>query len=250
MLEGFSFDVSHQELERILSDVEVWFETANRDTGLEWLPVQSICSFLCNELGYEDQDEFEDALQGSFEDFLKSFPHIQVKDAEDGQPAMFRVEELPPKDPVRLTFEVKTRSELLDTTFMKSKEARVMVDEEGLGFEICADQRRAIDSIWNHLANAKRELERHSEMMIKQTGSSEGEQLEGILKTAQGLGELLDVDRAFKIVVEDPSGLSEFKPADKVLVEKLEGVEKLEALKIISAPATIKEEDEYEEKGS
>lgn len=241
MLEGFSFDVSHQEVERILNDVEVWFETANRDTGLEWLPVQSICSFLCNELGYEDQDEFEDALQGSFEDFLRSFPHIKVKAGAGAEPAMFRVEELQPKEPVRLTFEVRDCKDLLETTFMKSKDARVIVDEEGLGFEICADQRRAIDSVYNHLANAKRELERHSEMMANESGTS-GQTLEGIVRTTKGLGELLDVDRPFKFVVEDPTGLSEFKPSDRVTVTKLEGV----ALRPKATPAAIKEEGEEE----
>lgn len=220
MLEGFSFDVSHQEVERILSDVEVWYETAQQDIGLEWLPVPSISQFLCHELGYEDQDEFEDALNGSFEDFLRSFPHITVKPEADGQPAMFKVGELEPKDPVRLTLEIQSTKELLDTTFLKSREARVVVDEEGLGFEICADQRRAIDSLYNHLANAKRELERHSEMLSKEAGQGGGA-LTGVLQTAETLGELLDVARPFKVMVEDPSGLSEFKPSDRVVVEKL-----------------------------
>lgn len=225
MLEAFSWNVSHQEVERILSDVEVWYETANRDTGLEWLPVESIGQFVCMELGYEDQDEFEDAIQGSFEDFLKSFPHIIVRPAgaEEGQKvAMFRVEALKPKEPARLTLEIRNSKDLLDTTFLKSMDAVVKVDEEGLGFEISADQRRAIDSLYNHLANAKYELEKHSEALGKETGGAvTAGSLQGILGTAKGLGELLDVERPFKIVVEDPSGLSEFKPADRVLVEKM-----------------------------
>lgn len=37
-------------------------------------------NLLAQELGYEDMAEFEDALGGSFATFLRSFPHIQLRE--------------------------------------------------------------------------------------------------------------------------------------------------------------------------
>jgi len=34
--------------------------------------------YMCEDLGYDDMDEFEDALNGTFVDFLKSLPHCKV----------------------------------------------------------------------------------------------------------------------------------------------------------------------------
>lgn len=50
----------------------------------EWLPVKGIGRAIGEDLGYEDIDEFEDALNGSFEDFLDNFPHVEKKTREDG----------------------------------------------------------------------------------------------------------------------------------------------------------------------
>ena len=38
---------------------------------------------LAEELGYEDVDEFEDALGGSFQDFVAGIPHITVRERDD-----------------------------------------------------------------------------------------------------------------------------------------------------------------------
>merc|ERR1719313_1244497 len=34
-------------------------------------------------MGYEDEDEFEDALGGSFRLFLGKFPHLETKECDD-----------------------------------------------------------------------------------------------------------------------------------------------------------------------
>ncbi|CAK9104931.1 unnamed protein product [Durusdinium trenchii] len=70
MLAGFKVDVSHQEQERILSEVEAWYLCAKEQAGVEWLPLEGIKNFLFMDLGYEDEAEFEDAIHGSFEDSL------------------------------------------------------------------------------------------------------------------------------------------------------------------------------------
>eukprot|EP00967_Tisochrysis_lutea_P067812 scaffold88688_cov18-Tisochrysis_lutea.AAC.1 len=38
-----------------------------------WKPLQPLT------FGYEDMAEFEDALHGTFEDFLQAMPHIETK---------------------------------------------------------------------------------------------------------------------------------------------------------------------------
>merc|ERR1712012_558149 len=79
MLAGFKQNVSHQEIERILAEIEAWYGAASEQAGVEWLPIEGIQNFLCQDLGYEDMDEFEDAIQGSFTDFCAAFPHIEVR---------------------------------------------------------------------------------------------------------------------------------------------------------------------------
>lgn len=48
--------------------------------GCEWLPIEQVGTMMCQELGYEDEPEFEDALKGSWSDFLDKLPHITKKD--------------------------------------------------------------------------------------------------------------------------------------------------------------------------
>jgi len=42
--------------------------------------VDQIENLLIEELGYEDQPEFEDALRGTFSDFLDNLPHVSKKE--------------------------------------------------------------------------------------------------------------------------------------------------------------------------
>lgn len=52
----------------------------NGPNGCEWLPVDQIENMLIEELGYEDQPEFEDALRGTFNGFLDNLPHVSKKE--------------------------------------------------------------------------------------------------------------------------------------------------------------------------
>jgi hypothetical protein len=60
----------------------------NGPNGCEWLPVDQIENLMIEELGYEDQPEFEDALRGTFGDFLDALPHVSKK-TENGRCAGF-----------------------------------------------------------------------------------------------------------------------------------------------------------------
>ncbi|CAK0880572.1 unnamed protein product [Prorocentrum cordatum] len=119
MLAGFQVNVSHQEIERIVSEVEKWYETAQEQAGVEWLPTDGISNFLFNDLGYEDMDEFEDAIQGSFQDFLGAFPHIDVR--EEGEKVFFKVRRPEPGPPRKLRMTITSSKQLIDTTFLKGR---------------------------------------------------------------------------------------------------------------------------------
>eukprot|EP00405_Crypthecodinium_cohnii_P018564 CAMPEP_0206464800 /NCGR_PEP_ID=MMETSP0324_2-20121206/27435_1 /ASSEMBLY_ACC=CAM_ASM_000836 /TAXON_ID=2866 /ORGANISM="Crypthecodinium cohnii, Strain Seligo" /LENGTH=243 /DNA_ID=CAMNT_0053937507 /DNA_START=199 /DNA_END=930 /DNA_ORIENTATION=+ len=210
ILEGFKLNVSHQEIERILGEVEQWWESANEQAGIDFLPVAGIENFLMNDLGYEDMDEFEDALQGSFTDFLGAFPHIEVKEVEGKK--LFKVNHRKPGPPRTLTVRVDNTKMLLDTTFLKAPDAELEIPS--LEFSICAENKRHIDSLYNHLVACRDELETHCASLP----SEDAERTE-ILKVVEALTGLLDVETPFDIVINDPSGLSEFQPSDKVVVE-------------------------------
>lgn len=51
--------------------------------GCEWLPVEQVGNLMCQELGYEDTAELEDALHGPFEHFLDCLPHVTKKKEND-----------------------------------------------------------------------------------------------------------------------------------------------------------------------
>lgn len=78
MLASFQMDVSHQEVGRVLSEVEELYYNGKA----EWLPAAGIAMYLAEDLGYDDQDEFEDALRMSFVQFLEKLPHGEVRERD------------------------------------------------------------------------------------------------------------------------------------------------------------------------
>lgn len=203
MLNAIKADMSHQEIERILSEVEAWWTTTFESTGVEWLPMLGITNFLFMDLGYEDIDEFEDAIHGSFPDFLASFPHIEVKEIDEK--FFLKVHPPQPGPPRMLAITITSSAQLLDTVCMKAEDAEIEIPK--LGFAIGADSKRHIDSFYNHIIAAREDLDRHAAAL----GSNPDEQTK-IQATLQGLQELLDVSEPVDIIVRDPSSRSEIKP--------------------------------------
>mmetsp|Transcript_70439 Transcript_70439/g.229020 ORF Transcript_70439/g.229020 Transcript_70439/m.229020 type:complete len:222 (+) Transcript_70439:116-781(+) len=210
ILAGFQFNVSHQEIERILYEIEQWWEASHEQAGIEWLPIEGIQNFLMNDLGYEDMDEFEDAIQGPFSDFLAAFPHIETQ--EVGSRICFKIH-MPKPGPARtLTLHVDSTKRLLETTLLKGADAELEIPS--LEFSICAERERHIDSLYNHLVAARDKLESHCAQLSD--GSAERDE---ILKTVAGLASCLDVERPFDVVIHDRAALSEFKPSEGVKIE-------------------------------
>uniref|UniRef100_A0A7S1FJQ6 Zinc finger ZPR1-type domain-containing protein n=1 Tax=Noctiluca scintillans TaxID=2966 RepID=A0A7S1FJQ6_NOCSC len=219
MLAAFKANVSHQEIERILNEVEKWHQTLQSQTGEEWLPLESITNFLFTELGYEDMDEFEDAISGTFPDFLSSFPHIDVKKLADGSDGeekwACRVRIPQPGPPQRLTVTITSSAQLLETALYKAPDA--ILEIPSLEWTMGASMERQIDSLYNHLAHAREDLDLRTKGMV----GDNPERQSAIQEAVVALGKCLDVEEPFDVVVTDPAGLSEFSCSEGVVVEQL-----------------------------
>jgi C4-type Zn-finger protein len=216
-------DMSHQEMDRLVQELTTMWEQFTMDgngqsTGVEWLPADGIAHALLKELGYEDMDEFEDALKGSFVDFLDLLPNV-VKKTEDrgnGPRVFFQLKPDPPQDQwrsVKMTVHVGSPADLWRVC-LKSPYARIEIPE--LEFEISQDGKRHIDSMYNHIAGAIFNLS----LYVRQSGTGMPDDTkEKIMDTVLQLNEYLDVGKPWTWVLHDPSGLSEFKPSEGITIE-------------------------------
>eukprot|EP00958_Prasinococcus_capsulatus_P006080 scaffold582_cov385-Prasinococcus_capsulatus_cf.AAC.15 len=143
-------------MDKIVTEIDTIYESQ----PTEWLPVEGIGMMICNELGYEDMDEFEDAIKGSFVEFLGSLPNVEIKqeevesEGEKTQKSFFKVIPPPPasqRRPFNLIYRIRSRKDLW-TVCLKSPFAKIVIPE--LEFEIGADHKRQIDSLYNHICMA------------------------------------------------------------------------------------------------
>lgn len=142
-------------------------------------------------------------------------------DAVASTKAEFRVlKPDPDAPPTVLTLEVAERSDLWRVLY-KSPEAAVRIPH--LEFEIGADSKRRIDTVYNHITHAVWNLSSH---LRAQMGSGAGDapadsNAAAILETVDALEALLDLPEPFTIIVDDPTGASSFKPDDGVERDEL-----------------------------
>ena len=220
LLDAAKGNMSHQEMDRLVSELEtIWTQFAvdpsadGQPTGVEWLPTEGIARALCNALGYEDIPELEDALQGTFVEFLDRLPYVVKKeDKDNGKVYMQLKPDLPQEawKPVKMTIMINSSEDLWRVCY-KSKEAWIEIPE--LEFEILQDGKRHIDSIYNHISAAVHNLAK----FVSQSGSGlSDDHRDKITDTVNSLKSCLDVPKPFRWVVHDPSGVSEFKPMEGV----------------------------------
>lgn len=217
---GGAWGTSHQEMSRITGHLEELWTGYTQDgdgnpNGCEWLPVEQVANLMCQELGYEDVAEFEDALHGTFPAFLDALPHVTRRKDEATGRELFQLRPDPPRSewrPVTMTARITSTADLWRVC-LKSKHARVEIPE--LEFEISADGKRHIDSIYNHIAAAVYNLGNY--VGQANTGLSEDHKNK-IMDTVIALNILLDVEKPFTVVLHDPSGTSEYKPMEGVEV--------------------------------
>lgn len=221
LLNAVKIDMSHQEMDRLVTELEtLWRQFAvdsdGQPTGVEWLPADGVEQALLQELGYEDVPEFEDALKGSFVDFLDNLPHIRKRVDDSNGRVYLQIKPEPAREdwkPTRMTVKVNDTTDLWRVC-LKSPHARIEIPE--LEFEISADGKRHTDSIYNHIAAAVYNLGNY--VRQANTGLSEDHKNK-IMDTVIALNIFLDVPKPFTWVVHDPSGTSEFHPMDDVTVE-------------------------------
>ncbi len=197
----------HQEHARLVSEIEELFFASQA----AHLPLESIQFYLLNDLGYADLAEFEDALGGTFENFLRTkMPNCSVREVaqntsnqvpvellledhhEDEQNSPTTEEDscntttttttvtklvfsLAPKvvKPAQtLNLKIRSRDDLWRVFLFAPSPARVEIPE--LEFEAAGGDKTCIDSIYNHLARAITNLEQHaSALQLANNRSSE-----------------------------------------------------------------------------
>jgi len=202
--------VGHQEIGRIVDELDQIYSSQ----PTEWLPMKHIGHMIAN-MWYEDIDEFEDAMGGTFSEFMHSMPHIEIRKNSLGSDEFKVVMPDPDAPPSVMTLRVENREDLWRVLF-KSPDAKVTISH--LEFEIGADSKRVIDTLYNHISHAVWNLSSH----LRGNGSQiPSEQVELIAATIDELNQLLDVEEPFDLVVHDPTGASLFKPDHGVKVVSL-----------------------------
>ena len=155
---------------------------------------------------------FQDALKGDFFDFLQALPHIETKIQDDGSFAdgklVFRLKPLPPVEERHMfikSLKVATREDLWRICH---KAPCAVVEIPEIEFEIGADSKRKIDSIYNHIASAVYNLSMHVSMIGESISS---DQRAKICETIESLNALLDVEKPWTFMLHDRTGLR-FQP--------------------------------------
>lgn len=219
MLDGFAVDVSHQEIERVVVELEELY----RSQPGEWLPIAGIGDYLARVLGYEDLDEFEDALKSDFAAFVGKLPHVVISRVESElTPGTFRdvFKVTTPAatgkaaKPRVMRLRVRNREDLW-RVFMKSPNTALEIPE--IDFYVGGDAKRAVDSVYNHVAACVFNLETHVAHMA--TSAETEDERRGILETCEALRGMLDLEREFTLVARDADGACAFKPDDGVEIE-------------------------------
>jgi len=75
----FKVDLGHQEMSQIMTELEDIFIAVHACAGPDHpIALNGLAYNLCVSLGYEDEDELEEAIGGSLADFLGALPHFKV----------------------------------------------------------------------------------------------------------------------------------------------------------------------------
>lgn len=216
-LAGYKVDVSHQELSRIIKELEDFCETCPSET---WIAVEAGANWLCHQLGYEDYGELEDALHSTLEEFLTQLPHFDVKKpgVDDGdQTVRFRsnLRETATGRPCKITFRIESRADLW-VVMLKPRGAWVEIPE--MEFEIGRNDARQVDTIYNYIGEAIYNLGAYLKANHEVIS---GERFDGIYNAINQLNVLLDVESPFHWVVHDTTGTAAFKPhkGDQLTIE-------------------------------
>jgi len=218
--ELFQIDLSHQEMAQFVHELEDIFRAIHAGVSEDYaVAISGLAYNLCASLGYEDEDELEEALGGPLVNFLEALPHFEVRWPEEGEQEEPRVLMRPEPsedllDGKCLTFTVSERHDLF-RVLLQGAHAEVEIPE--IEFTIRPKAERRVDTIYNMIASAVFHLGDHVQKNRRMGGALSEDQMNKICETIEQLNILLDLEQPFTVKVRDPQGVSEFKPFNGVV---------------------------------
>lgn len=221
----FRIDLGHQEMAQVVHELEDIFRAVHDCAGPDHLvAINGLAYNLCTSLGYEDEDELEEALGGSLANFLSALPHFEVvwpSDAQNEPKALMKPEPLEGEPGEfsgggsRTFFTVAERDDLWRVV-LQGPRAEVEIPE--IEFGIRPKACRRVDTIYNMIAGAIFDLGDHVQKNKRFGGGLSNEEANKICETIESLNGLLDLEQSFSFVLLDPQGVSELKPSEGVHV--------------------------------
>jgi mediator of RNA polymerase II transcription subunit 31 len=216
---------------RVVQDLEDIFFAVHQCAGPDHpVAVSGLIFNLCVSLGYEDEDELEEALGGSLVDFLAALPHFEVVWPEQSN----GTEQAPPepkakmrpdlghegtsREPRRIALTVSERDDLWRVV-LQGPRATVEIPE--IEFAIRPESKRRIDTIYNLIAAAVYNLGDHVRLNSRVPGSISDEDATKICDAIDSLNRLLDLEQGFTFVLSDPEGISDLKPMEGAYISTL-----------------------------
>lgn len=198
----------NQETERIYDVLfEIYSSIASQ--GNKWLRVHELTNYLIEECGYEDEDELNDCLGDTLINWMENDDRFTIRDEPDNPGSkQFSLELEPPEEewtPRRLRISFSETKELW-RVLHKSRNATVYFPDSG--FVICREgTKHRSDSVYNHIASA-----------LTNVVTSE---VAAVRNSEATLQALLDCDKPFTMIVDDPSGFSRFPDMENVSIEQI-----------------------------
>eukprot|EP00930_Biecheleria_cincta_P071269 TRINITY_DN58784_c0_g1_i1.p1 TRINITY_DN58784_c0_g1~~TRINITY_DN58784_c0_g1_i1.p1 ORF type:complete len:337 (+),score=62.14 TRINITY_DN58784_c0_g1_i1:81-1091(+) len=222
---GFRIDLGHQEMSRIIQEIEEVFEALHQVVDPSRpLSIAGVAANICSSLGYEDEDELEEAIGGSLADFLGALPHFEVfhadpDDESAGWPkVVMHTAQVASgaSSGMKTTFTVSEREDLW-RVLLQGPMASVEIPE--IEFAIRPQEHRRVDTIYNMICAAIFNLGDHVQKNRRQGGNICEDDIEKICEAIDSLNSLLDLAQPFTLVIVDPEGVSQLKPSEGVHVE-------------------------------
>lgn len=206
--ERFHIDMSHQEMAQFVNELEDIFQAIHAGIREDYaVALPAIAYNLCVSLGYEDEDELEEALGGPLIDFLAALPHFEVRWPAEG------AEEA--GEEIRVVMRPVPKEDLWRVVLLGPR-AQVEIPE--IEFLFQPKNRRCVDTVYNMIASAVFNLGDHVQKNRRMGGAISEEELELICQKIDQLNTLLDMEQPFTFRVQDKQGLSEFKPSNGVVI--------------------------------
>lgn len=250
---AFKVDLGHQEMAQIMMELEDIFLAVHACAGPDRpVALNGLAYNLCVSLGYEDEDELEEAIGGTLADFLAALPHFDVhwphatvastiSSMLDGSDSIAGGGEEQQQPPTQATVGVVSAPEPRAT--MRPEQlggedsaaagagqhiAFTVADREDLWRVVLQGPRCDIEIPEIEFAIRPRERRRVDTIYNiiasavfhlgdhvqknSRAGTIGDDETAKICATIDSLNVLLDVEQPFTFVLVDPQGVSELKP--------------------------------------